>query len=102
MSDYQSIEWKIRAAMILHRDGFKCSLCGEEWSLHVHHKKYDKRFYAWEYEDDILITVCNVCHMKIHANEPIGNFYLTDRKLKKWKFPADVKRAFKKMGVILR
>lgn len=35
-------------------------------ALHVHHKFYIVNKLPWEYEDDDLTTLCNVCHMNLH------------------------------------
>ena len=47
-------------------------------SLHIHHKCYyydlDKRrlVFPWDYKDSDLITLCVVCHKKIHQNQKIN------------------------------
>lgn len=46
-----------------------------EWifmlGLHVHHKYYIEDYFAWEYPNDALITLCQSCHEKIHENQEI-------------------------------
>lgn len=46
-----------------------------EWifmlGLHVHHKCYIENYYAWEYSNEALITLCQSCHEKIHENQEI-------------------------------
>lgn len=58
--------WQKRRLEILQRDGFKCCVCGDtEKELHVHHKHYQKGFLPWQYEDDMLISLCFSCHLEI-------------------------------------
>ena len=68
-------EWKIKRFSILKRDNFKCKKCGEKNNLHVHHKFYEKGLKAWEYENEVLITLCFECHAKEHEKKPIAKFY---------------------------
>jgi 5-methylcytosine-specific restriction endonuclease McrA len=39
--------------------------------LNAHHKYYIKDKNPWEYNTDALITVCSICHSKIHETENI-------------------------------
>lgn len=51
----------------MQRDKFTCYLCGYNGNkLNVHHIKYLPNLLAWEYPDDLLLTVCFDCHSKIH------------------------------------
>lgn len=60
--------WQKRKTEILTRDRFTCQLCGDtEKSLHVHHLRYIKGNKPWEYNDEDLITLCEDCHSKTHA-----------------------------------
>ncbi len=43
----------------------KCFCCGSKKSLHLHHIEYQRLGY--ELPQD-LITVCELCHKKIHKN----------------------------------
>ena len=72
--------WKEKRNSILKRDGNKCQLCGSKYNLQVHHKFYDTTKFAWEYNNDDLITLCKLCHSKQH-NDKIkrnknGNFFV--------------------------
>lgn len=89
-----TFEWNLRRLLILNRDCFKCTKCGSNKILHVHHIKYDNNLLVWEYPDEYLQTLCNVCHDQIHNTIPIGDFYLT-KKIKKYKFPKKLLDAFK-------
>lgn len=64
---------------ILKRDGYRCSVCGMISDLEIHHKKYVSK--GGDNNPDNLITLCEICHYKIHINEPISN--LMKSRLKK-------------------
>lgn len=66
--------WLVRRKEILERDNYACQDClrGKNYlsryiELHVHHKKYIDGLMAWEYPDELLITLCEDCHQKIHG-----------------------------------
>lgn len=60
--------WQKRRLSILERDGWACTKCkNDKISLHVHHKEYIKGLNPWEYEDNLLHTLCEVCHKKEHT-----------------------------------
>lgn len=64
----KSPKWQKKRLEMLERDNFTCQCCGDtETMLHVHHKKYEWQRLPWEYPDSGLITVCNHCHLAIHA-----------------------------------
>jgi hypothetical protein len=44
---------------------------GDHIRLNVHHKYYVKDQLPWEYPESALISVCAICHQKIHENEAI-------------------------------
>ncbi len=57
--------WQKKRLRILERDNFTCRHCSDQFTtLHIHHLWYTKDTFPWEYEDDALITVCDLCHMK--------------------------------------
>ena len=63
-------KWQKKRLEILNRDNWKCTKCGNtETTLAVHHKQYKKGCDPWQYDNDDLITLCEVCHKIIH--EPI-------------------------------
>ncbi|TWI01242.1 hypothetical protein IQ05_00815 [Flavobacterium tiangeerense] len=41
------------------------------FDLNIHHKYYQLGKKAWEYEDNALITLCNICHKNEHKNNKI-------------------------------
>lgn len=61
-------EWQKRRLYIFERDNFKCqcTTCKTPDSiLEVHHLEYlSYDLKPWEYPDDMLITLCSVCHSK--------------------------------------
>lgn len=65
----QQPEWKDLRDHILERDGYECQTCMSKDDLHVHHKKYFFDVMAWDYPDNYLITLCEVCHSKIHGKD---------------------------------
>jgi hypothetical protein len=74
----RTIEWRFKRSRILVRDAYACAECGTvSEHLHVHHKCYIKDELPWELEDANLISVCHVCHNKIHERETIP-VYLRD------------------------
>ena len=64
--------WGIKKEMILHRDDYKCVVCGHKSGLQEHLRQYHyrvdlKRFKApWEYPDNLLISLCEPCHAEGH------------------------------------
>lgn len=59
----QSPHWQRKRLEIMGRDKFKCRDCGaDDKPLHVHHVYYEKGRMPWEYDDHLLITVCDECH----------------------------------------
>lgn len=56
--------WQKKRLLILERDGWACRLCHDtENTLHVHHKIYIRGNEPWEYEDGLLISLCEDCHL---------------------------------------
>jgi len=64
--------WDIKKDVILHRDDYKCVICGHRSGLQVHLRQYHyndhtKQFkQPWEYADNLLISVCEPCHTEGH------------------------------------
>lgn len=60
--------WVERSREIMKRDNFTCQLCGKNHvRLNVHHIRYIKGKDYWDYPDELLMTVCEICHAKIHG-----------------------------------
>lgn len=61
-------KWQKKRLEIFNRDNWACQLCGNsDKTLSIHHKKYQKNFKPWEYDNDDLITLCSDCHTKFHG-----------------------------------
>lgn len=55
--------WQKKRLKVMERDGFMCYSCkNKDDTLNVHHLNYRKNEKPWDYEDDELITLCEVCH----------------------------------------
>lgn len=65
--------WKIRRLEIIELSDNKCSRCGHEERLQVHHKKYFNGRLAWEYEDEYLECLCRKCHVGHHKKEQLDD-----------------------------
>ena len=50
--------------------------------LDIHHKLYRLTHYAWEYEENELITLCRNCHEKEHTQNKILVFDENNRQIK--------------------
>lgn len=60
--------WVQRSREIMRKDNFTCQLCGRKSTrLNVHHIRYISGKDYWDYPDNLLMTVCEVCHSKIHG-----------------------------------
>lgn len=58
--------WQRKRLEVLHRDEWKCQLCGDsETELHVHHKLYKKGKEPWENKSSELTTLCKDCHGRV-------------------------------------
>ena len=60
-------EWGLKKSRILTRDNFKCQAYDCAYTgtgLEVHHLDYINNTKAWEYPDDMLISLCKKCHNK--------------------------------------
>jgi len=69
MSEYSELLrnpfWQKRRNEILERDQYTCQCCNDQLTnLQVHHKYYISGKMPWEYPDEALITVCELCHEK--------------------------------------
>ena len=67
-------EWQRKRLEILQRDNFVCQKCFEpDKTLHVHHKHYRKGAKVWEYEDHVLVSLCEACHESAHVDHSLLN-----------------------------
>lgn len=64
--------WKYKRQVILERDNNCCVICKQNQNLQVHHRQYhfdlkNGKFVApWEYDNHLLITLCESCHKRGH------------------------------------
>jgi hypothetical protein len=57
--------WQKKSADIKNRDEWECRRCSDKFSnLQVHHLYYINGAMPWEYPDDAMITLCELCHKK--------------------------------------
>lgn len=55
--------WQQMRLKIMERDGWACAVCSsKEKTLNVHHGCYLKGRMPWEYDEQILHTLCEDCH----------------------------------------
>ena len=58
--------WQRLRLEVMQRDGFACTLCGDTKStLNVHHRHYERDRAPWEYQTEILRTLCESCHERV-------------------------------------
>ena len=69
---YQHPKWFKKRSIILKRDNYKCTVCGSDKNLRVHHTFYYKTYVPpWEYPNSSLLTVCEDCHADWHKHHEI-------------------------------
>ena len=65
--------WRAKRAAIIKRDGEKCVVCHSPANLQVHHRQYHyikelgKFKPPWDYDDYLLVTLCENCNKRGHA-----------------------------------
>ena len=60
--------WQRKRLEILQRDEWACQQCfGTDSTLHVHHRVYTDGKAPWEYEEHLLVTLCEECHNEEHG-----------------------------------
>lgn len=69
MSDYsellRDVRWQQKRLKIFERDNWTCRRCSDESShKQIHHLYYKFGLNPWEYPNEALITLCELCHMK--------------------------------------
>lgn len=64
--------WQKKRLEIFKRDGWCCQKCFDNQStLHVHHRIYEPDKEPWEYDDDLLVTLCDTCHIDEKNNQHV-------------------------------
>jgi hypothetical protein len=57
--------WQRKRLEVMQRDAWSCQNCGDKTTnLQVHHRRYDRGKKPWEYGDDVLVTLCENCHVR--------------------------------------
>jgi hypothetical protein len=75
---YRHPQWQKRRLERLEKSGFSCENCGDgESQLHVHHIRYTKGSKVWEYDDNELEVLCEVCHSALHEGRDTFGLLLT-------------------------
>lgn len=75
--------WQKRRLQIFEKDKWRCKQCGNhESELQVHHVDYIPGINPWEYPDDMLITLCHICHGKENGREKLEYNLATTFKMK--------------------
>lgn len=65
--DYKYKQWR---KAVFARDGFKCQHCGENKYLNAHHIKSWAKFPEDRYLLENGISLCVLCHLKVHGKKP--------------------------------
>ena len=55
----------------LNSEGFDNFVWIKFTGLHIHHKYYIKKQKAWEYKNEALVTLCEICHDELHKKQEI-------------------------------
>ena len=59
--------WQRKRLEILNMYDFKCADCKcTDKQLHVHHLIYISGLKIWEYDNELLLPLCNECHNSAH------------------------------------
>lgn len=99
MDKYEDPMWIVRRRAILKRDNYKCTVCGSENNLQVHHTYYIRGHELWQYPNDCFLTLCISCHYQYHLEHELIYLDKCPHKPKKKKHKKD-KIKNKNMGVI--
>jgi 5-methylcytosine-specific restriction endonuclease McrA len=59
-----SDRWAAIRDRAIHRDGYRCNVCGRTGRFEVHHRRYDRIGTYSEFND--VVTLCGSCHGLIH------------------------------------
>jgi len=77
----QDPQWQKKRLKVLERDNWECQHCKDKLStLTVHHIWYNSFIDPWEYDDYMLITLCQKCHDEEHASIIIEGDRFLNRK----------------------
>lgn len=63
--------WQRKRLEIFQRDDWKCTKCSSATKeLHVHHTEYINGLAPHEHPDNLMVTLCCLCHRKEHKLIP--------------------------------
>ena len=66
---FKDPRWQKKRLEVLERDNWKCQMCSAtEKTLHVHHHLYIKGRKIWEYDNRMLVSLCEECHAEISTH----------------------------------
>ena len=66
--NYKSPLWQEKRLKIMQRARFSCERCFvDDKQLHVHHIFYERGKKPWEYEDCVLLCLCEACHKLLES-----------------------------------
>jgi len=74
--------WKSKRKEILERDESKCVICKSDNNLQIHHRQYhfsrtlNVFKNPWEYDNSLMITLCESCHQKGHRLYKVPTKYV--------------------------
>lgn len=74
--------WIEKRREIIARDNGACIICNDTKALQVHHRQYHyikalEQFKApWDYENHLMITLCERCHSRGHNKYKVPNIYI--------------------------
>lgn len=74
--------WRAKRSTIIKRDGEKCVVCHSSANLQVHHRQYHyvkelgKFKPPWDYDDHLLVTLCESCNRSGHAKYKVPIIHL--------------------------
>lgn len=74
--------WQKKRLEIFQMDKWECTNCKKgDLNLQVHHLEYIKGIDPWHYPDDMLTTLCEICHSKENSREKYETELLTSLKI---------------------
>lgn len=63
--------WEAKRREILERDGYSCLICKSDLhKLDVHHLCYFPDLLIWEYDNELMVTVCKKHHQELTYDLP--------------------------------
>jgi len=64
--DLRDPRWQKKRLEIMKRANWGCEVCNnDKINLQIHHKEYIRGLKPWEYQDNLLICLCEDCHRAI-------------------------------------